>query len=110
LDKNRVFAQVANVEERIGELYQELGSLRQRIVELLEENQRLAMENLRLRQQLHAKIADEAAVSGEGYENLVRLYEEGFHICKDYYGRLRTDQSEQGCLFCYKFLTRNHRE
>ncbi|PWK07951.1 DNA replication initiation control protein YabA [Tumebacillus permanentifrigoris] len=103
MDKQAVFAQVANVEERIGELYRELGSLKQKIVELLEENQKLTMENENLRNRLDktTKAGEHAPMLGEGYDNLARLYQEGFHICNLHYGSLRT---EGDCLFCLSFL------
>jgi len=103
LDKQAVFAQVANVEERIGELYRELGSLKAKIVELIEENQKLQMENENLRKRLSKenKTGDGSPVLGEGYDNLARLYQEGFHICNLHYGSLRT---EGDCLFCLSFL------
>lgn len=103
MDKQAVFAQVANVEERIGELYRELGSLKQKIVELLEENQKLTMENENLRKRLDrtTKSEESAPMLGEGYDNLARLYQEGFHICNLHYGSLRT---EGDCLFCLSFL------
>ena len=105
MDKQAVFAQVANVEERIGELYRELGSLKHKIVELLEENQKLQMENENLRKRLSDAEKNEAEgalpMLGEGYDNLARLYQEGFHICNLHYGSLRT---EGDCLFCLSFL------
>ncbi|ASS73522.1 DNA replication initiation control protein YabA [Tumebacillus algifaecis] len=108
MDKQAVFAQVANVEERIGELYRELGSLKQKIVELIEENHKLQMENENLRKRLdsqeQASVAegdDKTVQLGEGYDNLARLYQEGFHICNLHYGSLRT---EGDCLFCLSFL------
>lgn len=105
MDKQAVFAQVANVEERIGELYRELGSLKAKIVELIEENQKLQMENEHLRKRLskeeETKPGEQGPVMGEGYDNLARLYQEGFHICNLHYGSLRT---EGDCLFCLAFL------
>lgn len=98
MDKQSLFVQVANLEERIGELYVELGSLKQKILELIEENQRLLQENERLREELNGNRASEPLAA---HDNLVRIYQEGFHICNVKYGSLRT---EGECLFCLSFL------
>ncbi|MBX6394428.1 MAG: DNA replication initiation control protein YabA [Alicyclobacillaceae bacterium] len=104
MDKQAVFAQVANVEERIGELYAEVGSLKRKIVELIEENQKLAMENATLRKILdEMRRETEHVHPGDAYDNLARIYQDGFHICHVRFGSLRTDGD---CLFCLSLLNK----
>lgn len=117
LDKRDIFDQVESIEKQIGVLYQEIGQLKQQIKSLIERNQQLTLENHHLRERLqnreHTRLRAEkpsdsrkgrAKVVGEGYDNLARLYYEGFHICNQYYGSLRT---EGDCLFCLTFLNKS---
>ncbi|MEQ8235925.1 MAG: initiation control protein YabA [Syntrophomonadaceae bacterium] len=39
-------------------------------------------------------------LQGEGYAQLGRLYQEGYHVCPTAYGEPRRD----GCLFCIAFM------
>ncbi|QQE74539.1 DNA replication initiation control protein YabA [Brevibacillus composti] len=118
MDKREIFVKMASIEERIGELYQEIGELKDVIVVLMEENAQLLVENQHLRNRLDKKATasppkqkrseqvkvDDAKkkVVGEGYDNLARLYAEGFHICNVHFGSLR---KEGDCLFCLSFLS-----
>jgi regulator of replication initiation timing len=116
VDKREIFVKMASIEERIGDLYREIGELKDVIVVLMEENAQLLVENQHLRNRLDKKTASpppepketvkqetaKKKVVGEGYDNLARLYAEGFHICNVHFGSLR---KEGDCLFCLSFLS-----
>ncbi len=116
VDKKEVFQLVANMEEQLSHFYRELVQLKQRVSELLEENHQLQIENAHVRRRLEqmseawdeekkkeTKQGKKLLDIGEGYDNLARLYQEGFHICHVHYGSVRT---EGDCLFCLSFLNK----
>ncbi|MGM0846964.1 MAG: DNA replication initiation control protein YabA [Bacillota bacterium] len=122
MDKKELFDSVSNMEQQIGQLYQQLGELKQVLAEILEENHSLQLENDHLRRRLEqtgnsskgaarkgkkgekqTHLEDKSMDVGEGYDNLARLYQEGFHICNIHFGSPRKDED---CLFCLSFLNK----
>lgn len=121
MDKKEIFDSVTSMETQISKFTAQLGELKQHLVEILEENHSLKLENEHLRRRLdHIEDKGSSEKSprksknrqaskekvqdvGEGYDNLARLYQEGFHICNLHFGSLR---KEGDCLFCLSFLNK----
>lgn len=124
VDKKEIFDSVITMETQIGHLYTQLGELKQHLAEILEENNSLKLENEHLRRRLDQTTVkrknkvekgqktdpeqlmdteDKSIDIGEGYDNLARLYQEGFHICNLHFGSPR---KEGDCLFCLSFLNK----
>ncbi|MFZ3591011.1 DNA replication initiation control protein YabA [Bacillus sp. DJP31] len=117
MDKKEILNSVSSMEDQIGHLTKQLSEFKLHLAELVEENNHIRIENEHLRNRLDRALVEEEQKQidqddlkelkpvdiGEGYDNLARLYHEGFHICNVHYGSIR---KEGDCLFCLSFLNK----
>lgn len=79
----------------IRELILELGDLKERVTHL--ENEAIPEPPPPRRQD-----SEIIKLQGEGYDQLGRIYNEGYHVCPVAYGEPRQD----GCIFCMAFMNK----
>lgn len=97
-------ALLKQMETRLREVESDLQKIKKQTALLLEENNALRSALAHVCGQEEEtedknKVADR---SGGAFENLQRLYEQGFHICNVHFGHLRKEE----CLFCISLLER----
>lgn len=100
INKVEFFRQISLLEEQAEKFHDRVTLVKQQAVALLEENQQLKVENEKLRERLFV-LEHNITISNTEHrhedEDIVTLYNEGFHVCNVDYGRLRANGD---CLFC----------
>lgn len=107
MDKMKLYDELVTVERQLEAMLFQVKEMKPFVDELVEENLNLQLEN----QHLHDKLdklekqetSDDARQElSKSRLNLEKLYEQGFHVCKDFYGSRRENQEE--CVFCSSMI------
>lgn len=84
---------------------EQLQLLQSEISQVIEQNAELEIENEHLRDLLNqSKGSAKEPQLSKSRQNLEKLYEEGFHVCKEWYGKRRED--DEACAFCMEVIYR----
>ncbi|MGM0471058.1 MAG: initiation control protein YabA [Bacillota bacterium] len=97
-----ILSLLANFQEELNMLDDRFEKIKKITHTLYKENEELKEENAHLKRLLfeQEEETDAESESREGYNNLAKLYEEGFHVCHLNFGEKRDGE----CLFCMGLL------
>ncbi|GAA3614565.1 DNA replication initiation control protein YabA [Secundilactobacillus similis] len=108
MKKPDVYEDLKALQLNMDQLITQFEQVQEEVTATLEQNAELTIENQHLRE-LVKREHDQAITPGnqepqlsKGLQNLVMLYDQGFHICNDFYGERRKDEEE--CAFCLSVL------
>ena len=107
VDKGNLYDRLNVITQQTKALVENMEILQEHMNSVLKENAELTIENNHLREMMAQQNfkADEGL--SDSRKNLQKLYQEGFHVCNEYYGkRLEDDES---CTFCLDVIFNDQR-
>ncbi|MCG9968770.1 DNA replication initiation control protein YabA [Pelotomaculum terephthalicicum JT] len=95
-----------DMEAKLHALLAEMQDIKNKARQLEEENARLrkGLADACRERGIACAGQGETGKTGEGFINLLELYDQGFHVCNLNFGSRRTVD----CLFCMAFLRKEH--
>jgi len=111
LDKQEVYEQFKSLEDQLQQMSAQFGDLQTEMTQVFERNAELEIENQRLRdlvRELQKTLPEDPGTPqglSKSRQILEKLYEEGFHVCREFYGTRRKQDEE--CAFCLEVIYRD---
>ncbi len=105
MDKRDLFNALETISQNLMLTLAEVESIKAHLQELAQENTALRLENDNLREHLQQlEETNEDAKPIRNTSNLEKIYDDGFHICKDFFGQRR--ENDEPCAFCLELIYR----
>jgi regulator of replication initiation timing len=108
VDKRDLYDSFGDMEQQMQQMLDKMAQLRADMTTVLEKNAELVIENERLREHMveieneTPKKSGNTTTLSKSRQNLEKLYDEGFHVCNQFYGKRRDD--DESCVFCLEFI------
>lgn len=106
MDKRELFDALETFSQNLMLTLAEVESIKTHLQELARENTALRIENDKLRERLFQEEAQtEMGTKIQRKTNSIeKNYDEGFHICKDFFGQRR--DNDEPCMMCLEVIYR----
>ena len=98
---DEIVSLLARFQENIQVLNSDFQTVKDSVYSIYKENEKLKQENRKLKRLVFEKKREKDV--GPGHDNLLKLYQKGFHVCHLNFG----DTREGDCLFCMGVLNNN---
>ena len=104
MNKKELFDALDEFSQNLLVTLAEVEAIKKNLKSVVEENVALRLENDKLRERLGQVEHAATPKTKRNRDNLRKLYEDGFHVCTDFYGQRRENDAE--CMFCDELLFR----
>ncbi len=115
MDKRELYDGLTKLENDLQQSLEQLSEMKESLQQIVEKNTTLELENQKLREYLQeldqknnepepAEDLKQDAGMSKSRMNLEKIYEDGFHICRESYGARR--ENDEQCVFCLEVLYR----
>lgn len=105
MDKGELYDSFEKLESQANEMATLLSMVHNQMTQIIERNNQLEVENAHLRERLleldNSRKSKKNGGLSRARQNLENLYNEGFHVCTQYFGSRRTDDE---CMFCQDII------
>ena len=104
MNKKEIFDALDDFSQQLLATLADVEAIKKNLKSVVEENTALRLENDKLSERLNEEEETAPTKTKHVRENVSRIYDDGFHVCRDFYGQRREQDAE--CMFCDELLFR----